>query len=160
MWIIFLVSSASSAGASAKSASGFSGSAFGGSGGGGAIGASIDARIREIGGKTAVFFLTSPSSDFFAGGCLSINETLATFRRAGGAGLADSGAGEADFAAGAVFAGGAAFTAAGTCARGAALCSASFFFGATFPLAAVDFGAAVLRAAGFAAVLLVVFVAI
>src|ERR1700731_1051764 len=117
MWITFLVSSASSARAPADSASRFPGSAFGGSGAGagfgGAAGASIDARIREIGGKTAGFFLTSPSSYFFAGGCLSINETLATFPRAGGAGLAGAGAGEGDFVNGSDFAEGAGFTAPG-----------------------------------------------
>jgi hypothetical protein len=119
----------------------------------------MEARIREIGGKTVVFFLTSPSSDFLAGGLLSIKETLSTVRRATGA-FGVTGVVAAGFAADAVFAAGAGFT-AGACARGAALCSASFFFGATFDLEAVGFTAPVLRAAEcFAAVLLVVFVAI
>src|SRR5262249_56832993 len=60
------------------------GSAGGGGSGGSCAGAdravldlvSSDARIREIGGKTARFVLISPSGDFFAGRFRSISETL------------------------------------------------------------------------------------
>src|SRR5438270_1237033 len=69
--------------ASAVAASAFSSSIVDlGSGsalfGGGAVGVSSDARIREIGGSTVVFFLTSPSAIFFCGCFLSISETLST----------------------------------------------------------------------------------
>src|SRR5215212_4275296 len=97
--MIVLPSSVSVAGTSAASgAAGVAvstgGSTATGSGGGGAGagaglggdgGASIDARIREIGGNTVVFLLGSPSSERLAAGCLSISETLATFRRGAGA---------------------------------------------------------------------------
>src|ERR1700730_17356511 len=57
---------------------------FGGAGsaffGGGAAGVSIEARMREIGGRV-VFFFTSPSTPFFSGCFLSINETLAAGAR-------------------------------------------------------------------------------
>ena len=154
--MIFRPSSASAGGAASGAAGSTGGASTSGSGGGGggfgAGGASIEARIREIGGRTVVFFLTSPSSAFLALGRLSINETLSTFRR-GEAGTAGAGAGFAALTG--AFAGGAA------CERGAGLASGSFFFGATFGLAACDLGAdVVLRAADFAAVLLVVLVAI
>jgi hypothetical protein len=41
----------------------------------------MQARMREIGGSTAVFFFTSPSIDFGFGFFSSINETLSTSRR-------------------------------------------------------------------------------
>lgn len=50
-------------------------------GGGGAVGVSSDARIREIGGSTVVFFFVSPSVIFFSGCFLSISETLSTGAR-------------------------------------------------------------------------------
>ena len=99
--------------------------------------------------------MTSPSSPFFAVGRLSINETLSTLRR--GAGGVETGA--AAGAGLAAFAG--ALAGAGAWEREAGLASGSFFFGATLGLAAVDFDAdVVFRAADFAAVLLVVLVAI
>src|SRR5215472_15036157 len=91
----FLPSSTSAVGAAGASAFGAgstgAGSALGGSGGGAAgfaemVGASNEARIREIGGKTVVFFLNSPSAAFLCAGCLSISETLATALR-GAAGV-------------------------------------------------------------------------
>ena len=55
------------------------GAGWGGSGFfGGAAGASNEARIREIGGRTVVFFFISPSAAFFSGCFLSISETLST----------------------------------------------------------------------------------
>src|ERR1043165_5392231 len=108
----------------------------------------MEARIREIGGRTVVFFFGSPSSAFLAVGLLSINETLSTFRR-GVAGVAGAAGGvEAGFAgfAGA-FAGGAA-----AWEREAGLASVSFLFGATLGLAASGFADMGLRAADFAAV--------
>jgi len=99
--------------------------------------------------------LTSPSSPFFAVGRLSINETLSTARRGAG-GVETGAAAGAGFAA---FTG--AFAGAGAWERAAGLASGSFFFVATLGLAAVDFDAdVVFRAADFAAVLLVVLVAI
>ena len=117
----------------------------------------MEARMREIGGRTVVFFLASPSSVFFVEGRLSINETVSARRGVVGGGAADGAAGGSGFT---VFAG--AFAGTEACERKAGLASGSFFFGAaTFGLAAVDFdGDVVLRAADFAAVLLVVFVAI
>ena len=102
-----------------------------------------------------VFFLTSPSSPLLVVGRLSISETLSTLRR----GACEAGAGAAAGGGFAVFAG--AFAGAAACERGAGLASGSFFFATTLGLAAVDFDAGVLlRAADFAAVLLVVLVAI
>src|SRR5215212_4537918 len=95
--MIVLPSSVSVAGTSAASGAAGAPASTGastatGSGGGGAGaglggdgGASIDARIREIGGNTVVFLLGSPSSERLAAGCLSISDTLATFRRGAGA---------------------------------------------------------------------------
>ena len=120
---------------------------------GGAGGASIDARIREIGGRTVVFRLVSLSSDFFCAGCLSISDTVATLRR--GTGGAAGGA----VATGLAAIGG--LVGVTACVRGAALDSASFFFGATFDFDAAGLDTcAVFRAPDFPADLLVVFVAI
>jgi hypothetical protein len=55
--------------------------------GGGAVGVSSEARIREIGGSTVVFFFASPSAIFFSGCFLSISETLSTGARGGAAGF-------------------------------------------------------------------------
>jgi hypothetical protein len=155
----------SSAEGAATASEGAAASAGGGSigDGSGAVGCGLgataggsnsDARIREIGGRTVVFFLISPSAAFLCVGCLSISETLGTFRFGpGAAGLAAAGAAE-------VF--GAGFVGAAACERGAGLASGSFFFGTTFDFDAAGLLAAVvvLRAADFAAVLLVVLVAI
>src|SRR5262249_9791152 len=70
--------------------------------GGGAAGVSTDARIREIGGRTVVFFLISPSAACFCGCFLSISETLSTGVRWVAAGF---GSGFAAGAGAAVFAG-------------------------------------------------------
>src|SRR6202048_724141 len=117
------------------------------------VGASIDARMREMGGSTVLFFFTSPSSDFFFGFFSSMSETLSTSRR---------GVGE-DF--GATFAAGGsgtcAFVAAAGCGFAAGLCAGSVFF-TTFAFAAAGFvlcapdPLAGLCAAGLRAVLLVV----
>src|SRR6266446_9256103 len=60
-----------------------------------APGASSDARMREMGGKTSRFVFTSPSSVFLRGFCLSMRDTLsASWRGAGavcGATFADDG---------------------------------------------------------------------
>ena len=48
---------------------------------GGAGGASRDARMREIGGRTVLFVLISPPSGFFCGAFLSISETVSTLGR-------------------------------------------------------------------------------
>src|SRR5581483_1240409 len=139
MWMTFCGSSSSTgvAGASgARSTTSFGGSGFGASTGFGG-GAAMDSRMREIGGNTVVFFLTSPSSDFFGAACLSINETLSTWRFGAGGGLC----------------------AAGFLTSGAG--AGSVFFLTTLALPEAGFVAAVLRVAVFfAAVLLVVFVAI
>jgi hypothetical protein len=101
----------------------------------------MEARMREIGGSTAVFFFTSPSTDFCFGFFSSINETLSTSRRGAGEGF------------GTAFGGGAVLVAGVSCG--------SFFFEASLVLAAASLGAEVLRAGGFLpAVLLVAFVAI
>jgi len=85
---------------SAGAASTGAGSGADGTTGGVAAGVSNDARIREIGGKTVVFFLTSPASAFLCAGCLSISDMLATLRRgAGAAGFSAAGAGFGDGAA-------------------------------------------------------------
>jgi hypothetical protein len=112
----------------------------------GAGGVSSEARMREIGGKTARFGFASPSSAFLVGFFRSMSETLSASRlegRAGGASGFEAGA-LRGFAAGATS-------------------SFSFCF-ESFALAAVAVG---LRAAGVpraavlrVAVLLLVFVAI
>src|SRR5882762_8517515 len=81
------VASSPAAGA-APSAVAFSaaGGSTTGSGFGGAAVASNDARIREIGGRTVLFFFNSPSPDFLRGFFSSINETLSTSRRGAGFG--------------------------------------------------------------------------
>jgi hypothetical protein len=114
-------------------------------------GISSDALILEIGGSTVVFLLSSPSAVFFCGTCLSISETVATDFFGGGAGVGAAG-----------FSGVATFVAEGAIAFAGALVSAGFFFGAAgFAFDPADlWAAAVLRAGVFAAVLLVVFVAI
>src|SRR4051812_25043893 len=161
--MIFLPSSVSVAGSSPESGattadSGSAASTGVGSGKGaatglGAAGVSSDCRIREIGGSTVVFFLTSPGSAFFLFGSLSISETLATLRR---------GAGAAGFSEGAAAAGlgGAACFAGAAWVRAVGLASGSFFFGAGFDFDTAVRAAGALRAAGFPDVLLVVFVAI
>src|SRR2546423_7035555 len=53
------------------------GATFGGRG----FGASREARIREIGGRTVLFVLISPPSGFFCGAFLSISETVSTLGR-------------------------------------------------------------------------------
>jgi hypothetical protein len=63
------------------SGGGGSTAAFGGSAGfEGVGGVSSDARIREIGGKTARFGFTSPSAIFLVGFFRSISETLSASR--------------------------------------------------------------------------------
>jgi hypothetical protein len=129
----------------ARSPSAVGGSTFGTSAGGGSFrgagAASMEARMREIGGSTAVFFFTSPSTNFCFGFFSSINETLSISRREAGEGFDGGTLPVVGFVAG--------------------LSSASFFFGATLDLAMAGLGTAVLRVAGFlAAVLLVAFVAI
>jgi hypothetical protein len=105
----------------------------------------MEARIREIGGRTVVFLFISPSPDFCFGFFSSISETVSTSRRAG----------DGDF--GATLGAGAAATGGAVACLG----SGSFFFGATFDLTAAGLAAAAFRAAGFfVAVLLVDFVAI
>jgi len=101
----------------------------------------MEARMREIGGSTAIFFFTSPSTDFCFGFFSSINETLSTSRRGGDEGF------------GTPFGGGALLVASLFCG--------SFFFEASLVLTAAGLGAAVLRAGSFLpAVLLLAFVAI
>src|SRR3954469_3148259 len=102
----FCASSVSGTAAGACSTSVVGGGGGGAAAGFGTVGASSDARIREIGGRTVLFFLVSPSVGFFGAG-LSINETLSTSRRAG-------------------------FGAAAGAGLAAGLCSGSFFLGATF----------------------------
>jgi hypothetical protein len=138
-----VVSPATALGASAVGDS--KGAAFGGAGFGAVGGVSSEARIREIGGKTARFGFTSPTSAFLLGFFRSMSETLSASRVEG---RAVSGA---DFDGGGV----------GGLAPGATS-SFIFCFG-SFVLAA----AAGLRAAGVpcasdlrVAVLLLVFVAI
>src|SRR2546430_1908491 len=103
-----------------------------------AAGASSDARMREMGGKTSRFVFTSPSSAFLRGFFLSMRDTLsASWRTAG----AVCGATVVDDGSASVF---------------------SLFFG-TLDAGAVAglWAAAVLRTAGLrTAVLLLVFVAI
>src|SRR4029077_4559144 len=151
----FLPSSASSSvtGATgtcaARSTSALGGSTFGTSAGRGCFrgagAASMEARMREIGGSTAVFFFTSPSTNFGFGFFSSINETLAISRREAGEGF------------GAAFGGGALVVVGFV----AGLSSASFFFGAPLVLVTADLDTTALRVAGFlAAVLLLAFVAI
>lgn len=141
----FSASSVSAASPGARSTSAFGGTASGtGAGfGGGATGVSSDARIRDMGGSTVIFFFASPSPAFFAGR-LSIKETLSTSRRGttGLGGAFAAGAGADGFATG--------------------LCSGSFFFDPTFAFDAAGLwaGAPFRAAVFFATVLLVVLVAI
>ena len=101
----------------------------------------MEARMREIGGSTAVFFLTSPSTNFCLGFFSSINETLSISRREAGEGFDGGALPLVGFVAG--------------------LSSASFFFGAPLVLVTADLDTTALRVAGFlAAVLLLAFVAI
>jgi hypothetical protein len=110
----------------------------------GVVGVSSEARMREIGGKTARLGFTSPSSAFLLGFFRSMSETLSASRGEGGA------------VSGADFEGGTGGLAAGPTS------SFNFCFG-SFALA-VPAGlraAVVARAAGLrVAVLLLVFVAI
>src|SRR6266487_1223466 len=88
-------------------------------------GASSAARMREIGGRTPVFFFNSPSfSGFFAVFFSSIRETLSTSRCGDDGGAFATGGWAAS-----VFFGG-----AGRCAR-AGLCSVVFLAGLTFEAA-------------------------
>jgi hypothetical protein len=101
---------------------------------GGAAGVSKDARIREIGGSTVVFFLISPSVAFFCGCFLSISETVSTGARCATgllADLASAARGGVDFGA------------------DAGLCACSAFFFETAGLCATGLRAAGFFAAGF-----------
>ena len=101
---------AAGASASDGAASVFAGSVLAGEGAGvagsgafgfgcaGALVVASDSRMREIGGRTVVFFLSSPSGVFFCGCFLSISETLSA---AGfGGGFAAGAAGEVVLAGG------------------------------------------------------------
>ena len=116
--------------------------------------ASNEARIREIGGRIPVFFLGSPSWDFLCGFFSSISETVSA--RVAGAGFTGGlGAGRS----------GVCFFSAGACgARAAGLWAGSAFFAGALAFEAAGLWAAgvfaVLCAADFRAVLLVVFVGI
>src|SRR5712692_1122284 len=128
-------------------------SVFAGAAGfGRAPGASSDARMREMGGKTSRFVFTSPSSVFLRGFFLSMRDTLsASWRGAGavcGATFADDGSAARSL------------TGAPAPACGGAASVFSFFFGTLDAGSAAGLWAAVvLRAAGLRAVLLLVFVA-
>ena len=78
-------------------AAGGGGAGSGGFGlaGAGALVVASDSRMREIGGRTVVFFLVSPSAAFFCGCFLSIKETLAAAGRDGVAGFGAGFAGAA-----------------------------------------------------------------
>src|SRR5258707_3821344 len=80
IWMTFceVASAAASGSATASSVSGGGGGAGASFLGGGAVGASNEARIREIGGRTVAFFFISPSAALFFGWFLSINQTLST----------------------------------------------------------------------------------
>ena len=113
----------------------------------------MEARIREIGGRTVLFFFNSPSPDFLRGCFSSIKETVSTPRRAEGFASSCAGSGRAG-----VFLAGAGAGSDGFAA------DSTFAFFSTFGFAA-DLGESAaltsLRGTGFfVAVLLFVFVAI
>jgi hypothetical protein len=116
----------------------------GGAGFGGVGGVSNEARMREIGGKTARFGFTSPSSAFLLGFFRSMSETLSASRVEGRA------VSDVDFEGG------------GVPGLAAGATSSFIFCFGSFALAAAGLrAAAVPRAAGLrVAVLLLVFVAI